>query len=73
MTKIADGDVAATAAAEVWEAEPEAEVEAKESPPIKPLDGITDEQALRIREAVRKNKQRRRIEKQQAERASEDE
>ena len=72
VTKIADGDVAATAAAEVWEAEPEAEVEAKESPPIKPLDGITDEQALRIREAVRKNKQRRRIEKQ-AERASEDE
>ena len=39
---------------------PPAEEEAPLPAPPKPIDGVTDEQAARIREAVRANKQRRR-------------
>ena len=60
VTKIASGNVAATAASA--QAPPAAEEE--EAPPapapLNPIDGVTDEQAMRIREAVRANKRRRR-------------
>ena len=59
VTRIADGDVAATAAVAAAGEMP-AEEEAPAPAPPKPIDGVTDEQAARIREAVRANKQRRR-------------
>ena len=64
ITKITSGDEAASAAAE---AAAKLGVEAEEEPtpapePVKPIDGITDEQALRIREAVRAHKRRKRAE-----------
>jgi len=51
ITRVASDDVAATAAK--TQAKPE---------PVAPIDGISDEQAARIREAVRANKRRRRAE-----------
>ena len=64
ITKIADGNAAAEAAVEAAaKAGVEADAEEVAAPaPAKPIDGISDEQAMRIREAVRKNKKRQRPE-----------
>ena len=65
VTRIANGDEAATAAAaaaaKAGTDADDADESSTEPPPIKPIDGITDEQAMRIREAVRNHKRRRRI------------
>ena len=66
ITRIASGDVAQAAAAaaarQAGAADQTAEAPAER--PISKLDGVTDEQALRIREAVRANKRRQRQEQQ---------
>jgi len=59
VTRIASGDVAATAAATAAGRPAVTDATPAERPPDK-IDGITDEQAMRIREAVRANKRRRR-------------
>lgn len=67
VTRIATGDEARTAAAAAAKdaaVDEPAPAEAVETP-ISKIDGISDEQALRIREAVRANKRRQRQEKQQ--------
>ena len=63
VTRIASDDVAARAAKAQ---QPDATVARSVAtpPPVSKLDGITDEQAMRIREAVRANKRRRRQEEQ---------
>lgn len=58
--------------AEEREAAGEEGAAAASPPAVKPLDGISDDQAARIREAVRANKQRRRQD-QQARQAGEEE
>ena len=61
VTKIADGDVAAAAAsAAAANLPPLADAEPAAKPQSKPIDGVTDEQAARIREAVRAQKRRNR-------------
>jgi len=67
ITKIADGNAAAEAAVEAAaKAGVEADAEEVAAPaPAKPIDGISDEQAMRIREAVKANKQRKRMEKRE--------
>jgi len=65
VTRIASGDearVAAAAAAAQQQVDAAADEERAE-PPVSKIDGITDEQALRIREAVRANKRRQRQER----------
>ena len=67
VTRIASGDearraaAAATQDAAIADSPPEEPAER----PISKIDGITDEQALRIREAVRANKRRQRQQQQQ--------
>ena len=69
VTRIARGDearsAAAAAAREASLADPTPKEPAEEPRPISKIDGITDEQALRIRDAVRANKRRQRQEEQQ--------
>ena len=70
VTRIARSDEARRAAAATAQAggaaEPDATVDER---PISKLEGITDEQALRIREAVRANKRRQRGEQRMVDRA----
>ena len=60
VTNIATGGVAATAAAAAADTGGDEEVTPQGPAAVKPIDGISDEQAMRIREAVRANKRRNR-------------